>query len=222
MPSAGRDFTSGASHELRTPTASIKGLAETLVDYWDLLSEQDRRRVAFAIRQQALRLEALVTSTLYLSEIESSQAEPEQEVVHLDRVVREVAGELGATVRMVGDWAVMMEANHERMRELVRRMLANALAHDSGTIQVELREREDVVMLAVGDDASVIPHEWSDVAFRRAIREDGHGGVGFDLPIAEAIVQAQHGRIRYEAGDPTSWVVAEFPRNDLPAVEAWS
>src|SRR5206468_1470793 len=100
-----RDFVANASHELKTPVASILALAETMQD----AAAHDpaaTERFAARLEQEARRLSRLVTDLLDLSRLEGEI--PDRVPVDLDLVVTEEANRLrprtgGARLRLVAD-----------------------------------------------------------------------------------------------------------------------
>ena len=67
-----QDFVANVSHELKTPLASIKAYAETLLD-WALHDENVNVRFLKRIEEQADRLNQLILDMLSLARIESGQ-----------------------------------------------------------------------------------------------------------------------------------------------------
>ncbi len=91
-----RDFVANASHELKTPAASIQAAAETLLHVWQEDPEAVPR-FAEQLEREAVRLSRIVADLLDLSRLESGSEL--QDRVHLDALVREEA----STVRRRGD-----------------------------------------------------------------------------------------------------------------------
>lgn len=89
------DFAANASHELRTPIASIRGAADTLQGP-GVHDEKMLDRLTTMISFNAGRLEALVNDLLDLSKLESAEAPPELSQVNLERLcatqIEEFAG----------------------------------------------------------------------------------------------------------------------------------
>ena len=67
-----QDFVANASHELKTPLASIKAYTETLID-WALHDESVNRRFLVRIDEQVDRLNQLILDMLSLARLDSSQ-----------------------------------------------------------------------------------------------------------------------------------------------------
>ncbi|MBL4590898.1 MAG: hypothetical protein JKY96_02945 [Phycisphaerales bacterium] len=89
------DFASNASHELRTPIASIRGAVDTLMDTGEP-TEAMRERMLAMIARNASRLELLVNDLLDLSRLESPDSPPGREQIALADLVADTSDEFSA------------------------------------------------------------------------------------------------------------------------------
>lgn len=157
------------SHELRSPLASIKGYAATLLRHERRISREERREFLLAIHEATDRLSAIINTLLEMSELETETIVLERMPVDIVRLVREaffVAEQrLKATEGSVYDLSpahplptfalhiedhhevaahdeyLMIEADQSRLREVLDHLLKNAVIHgaEGGVIDVTIR-----------------------------------------------------------------------------------
>ncbi|MFL5823428.1 MAG: sensor histidine kinase, partial [Solirubrobacteraceae bacterium] len=192
---ARRAFVATASHELRTPVASLDGLLELLDE--DLQSGQpdldDARSLLDRARAQSRRLGRLAADLLDLSRIDAETV-LRSEPVELGELSRAVLAEfdLGLSRRRLltrlddQDGAVWALGDPGSVARIVRILLDNAirLSPDGGEIRVELRNGANA-SLSVCDRGPGVPEEERDLIFERFMRgRDPGGKPGFGLGLA--------------------------------------
>jgi signal transduction histidine kinase len=190
-----RRFVADASHELRSPLATIAtGL--------ELLSRGDAGRdTVAALRAETERLGRLVDALLLLARADESGLHPRFEDVDLDEVAEaerlRPAGRIvprieAAHVRVVGD--------RGQLAQVVRNLVDNACRHARSTVVVSVRRLDEYAALDVADDGpGVPPHERARV-FERFVRLDdararADGGAGLGLAIVAEVVAAHGGTV---------------------------
>ncbi len=215
-----RDFVANASHELKTPAATIQAAAETLHD-----AAQDDpaavRRFATQLDRDARRLSRIVADLLDLSRLETG-SELDQDV-RLETVVNDEAGRFEAAAREAGLALVVDPHRAGRVRGssrdlslLVRNLIDNAVRYTprGGTVRVELTEDDDVVHLSVCDDGAGIPTRDLPRVFERFYRVDRArsretGGTGLGLSIVRHVAENHGGNVHVtsELGRGSTFVV---------------
>ncbi|MEU8606976.1 ATP-binding protein [Actinoplanes sp. NPDC048791] len=196
---AQRRFVADASHELRSPLATVQANAD-LLDGADL-DAAPARSVA-RIRRESARMARLVEDLLLLARVDDHRLQVRREDVDLDdlayaereRIVLEHPGlAVDAAiepVRVVGD----PDALHRVLRNLVD----NAARHAAGSVQLAVRAVDGVAEVVVGNDGPPIGPADRERIFDRFVRLDDSrsragGGTGLGLPIARDIVTAHGG-----------------------------
>jgi signal transduction histidine kinase len=203
-----RELVSWVSHDLRSPLASIRALAEALED-GIAADDADRVRYYQSIRLESERLTALVDDLFVLSRIQagavtaSTVTAPVQELV--DDAVTAIthAAEVNG-VRVVCD---ITEIGNRLVPAIdvtraLRNLLDNAVRHTQrgGVIALEGHIEADAIVLSVLDECGGIPETDIDRVFETAFRgdtargRDGSGG-GLGLAIARGLVEAHAGQI---------------------------
>lgn len=203
LDSARKQFIANASHELRTPIFSLGGFVE-LLDEEDP-SPEERAEFIRTMRQQIERLTKLTGDLLNLSQLDAGGIEMAIGNVDLSSLARDVAREFGARADLRGsrlelrtpDRPVIAVADPERVRQIIRILLDNALTHtpEGAGVTVTIYSAERRAELTVSDDGSGIPQRAQKRIFDRFFTADSAGGSGLGLAIAHELVQRMNGHI---------------------------
>jgi signal transduction histidine kinase len=210
---ARRELVAWISHDLRTPLAGIRAMAEALADGL-VVAPSEVSGYAGRISDEATRLSGMVDDLFELSKITAGALRLTLSAVPLRDVVSDsVAAALPVALRKrvnvsadVKAWPVVLGSDPELAR-IVRNLLSNAIRHTppDGSVMVGLGVDGEEALLHVDDGCGGIPeHELArvfDVAFRgTAARMPGGApedpaGAGLGLAIARGLVEAHRGRI---------------------------
>jgi signal transduction histidine kinase len=198
-----RQFVSDASHELRSPLATLRQLAEVARDYPGRTGHDSLARDVLAEED---RMEELVTALLLLARIDDgvpATAGP----VDLDDLVLAQARSLrrhdGPRIDVSGVSAGQVVGDSVLLGQVVRNLLSNALRHASEEVSVSLQEYDDQVVLTVDDDGNGIPEADRQRVFERFVRLDeararDGGGSGLGLAIVHKVVDDLGGSVRVQ------------------------
>ena len=215
-----RDFVANASHELKTPVAAVRALAETLLTALPDDPEAGRQ-FAERIAREAERLDVLARDLLDLSRVERGTLDVEP--VDLVGLAKEVVGgyEDLATERRVRLRSelqqVSMRGDRAQLGLLLSNLLDNALRHTpaKGTVCVRLDAAESRALLQVADTGEGIPARELPRVFERFYRVDKArarqtGGTGLGLAIVRHVAEAHGGTVRVdsELGRGSTFTVA--------------
>ena len=220
-----RRFVSDASHELKTPLASIRLLADSMVQN-DNVDMGTVREFASDISSEARRLQRTTEELLDLSRFDDGvQRLPEPvdlKQVALDALVllRPLATERSVHLHMdLNDGCVIM-ANTDDMFHVIFNLTENAVKYNvpDGDVWIRLEADEEKIMLTVADSGIGIPEEDRLNIFSRFYRVDkarsrASGGTGLGLSIVHDAVLAHGGSIAVGANKPQGSIfVVKFPR----------
>lgn len=206
-----RELVAWISHDLRTPLAGLRAMAEALEDGM----AEDPQRFHRQMRSQVDRLSAMVDDLFALSRIHSGTLTLSMEPVSLYDLVSDAVAELGALAASRSITLIESGgADHEVVgdpRELSRvigNLLINAIEHSPSGSEISVRtSRGDggEVVLTVQDAGGGIPEEDLDKVFQAGWRADrartpdlewaGSAGAGLGLAIVQGIVEAHAGGI---------------------------
>ena len=201
---ARRELVVAASHDLRTPIASITAMLEAIED-----GLADASEYLPALQDQARRLATLVEDLFDLARIEAGALAHELRDVSLAPLVEScVRGfEAEARARRVRleqrlEPAPSARCAPEHVERVLLNLLTNALRHTpaDGTVAVALAPADEVVQVTVEDTGEGISPDTARRMFDRFWRSDSarsrsSGGAGLGLAIARGLVEAQGGRI---------------------------
>jgi signal transduction histidine kinase len=200
-----RELVAWISHDLRTPLAGLRAMAESLEDG----VVDDPARYHKQIRVEIERLSAMVGDLFELSRIQAGALS-----LSLARVsVYDLVGDALAGVdplarehgvRLVGDGVepVPVEVDGREMTRVLGNLLVNAIRRTpaDGTVAVAARREADTVLLSVTDGCGGIPEEDLPRVFDTGWRGNGArtppAGAGLGLAIVRGIVEAHAGRAR--------------------------
>jgi len=207
-----RQFVSDASHELRSPVASIRAQLETALQYPD---DVDWPSVARIVLAEDERLEHLVGNLLAMARLEEGRLGPRGEVDLEDLVMAQTQRLTGVAVDRSGVSAGRVWANADELTSVVRNLVDNAARYATTTVSVSVREAGPWVVLTVGDDGPGVPPQERARVFERFARlQEGRsrdqGGTGLGLALTRRIVEHHGGRIHVEEapGGGASFVVS--------------
>ena len=201
---ARKQFIASASHELRTPIFSLGGFLELLAD--EELDEETRRQFLDQLRGQVDRMRTLATELLDLSRLEAGALELRPEPTDVGQLAREVAGEFtpaaqrhSSRVRLdLPDEPIELECDPERVAQVLRILLDNALVHTpAGTgVRVSADRRNGHVRLEVSDLGLGIKRQNMPHIFEPFFTSNEEPqGAGLGLAIARELAERMQGRL---------------------------
>ena len=198
-------FVADASHELRTPVATIRGYAE-LFRQGGLERRDDLVDAMRRTEQEAIRMGALVDDLLLLAKLDESRPLASAPV-DLAMLVRDAASDAHALdptrhVRPDAPEPIVCAGDSDRLRQVLANLTRNAIVHTPHDTPIELTARGagDRVVVQVIDHGPGIAPETADRVFERFARVDAsrsrdRGGSGLGLAIVRAIVAAHGGEV---------------------------
>jgi signal transduction histidine kinase len=222
LDNARKQFIANASHELRTPIFSLGGFVELLED--EDPSPEERAEFVHTMRAQIDRLGKLTTDLLDLSQLDAGEYTMATQSVDLGALAREVAREFGPRADRHGsrlelrtpDRPAIAMADPNRVRQIVRILLDNAIAHTpEGTkVTVTTYSANDRAALTVSDEGPGIPQRVQGRIFERFYTADSAGGSGLGLAIARELAQRMDGRIAISSSKRFTAFTLDLPPTD--------
>ena len=202
-----RRFVSDASHELKTPLASIRLLTDSILQS-DNMDEDMVREFVMDIGLEAERLTNITEDLLRLTRLDSGVMEA-AENVEVEPVIRRVchslqmpAAKRHITLEVLVENPCSVLATKGEVHQMIYNLVDNAIKynHDNGFVRVLLSAGETWAYITVEDNGIGIPTEDMDHVFERFYRVDkarsrAAGGTGLGLSIVRDTVRRRGGTI---------------------------
>ncbi len=208
---AQRRFVSDASHELRSPLATIRQHAELAQAHPEVTSIGE---LAEVVSEEGLRLQGIVESLLLLARLDEG-ASTLDEAVDLDDIALGEVRRLraaGLDVDGTGISAARVNGDPRLLGQLLRNLVDNAVRHSRGRVAIGVAPSDGYVFVTVEDDGAGVPAEERERIFERFVRLDearsrDAGGSGLGLAIARGIAASSGGSLTV---DDSRWGGARF------------
>jgi len=203
------DFVATAAHELRTPLAAVYGAVRTLRHSKHELSEEMSTQFLAMIEDEAERLKLVMDQLLVSAQLDRDEVTMHREAVDLAELCKSIAGtvelrkpeSIELAVRAPED-VVEVDADGERLRQVVANLLDNAIKYSPGGGRVEVRVgmQGGSGTIEVADQGLGIPAHEQQRIFEKFYRLDpsmtrGIGGSGLGLYISRELVRHMGGEI---------------------------
>ena len=205
-----RQFVSDASHELKTPLASIKLLSDSILQ--NDMDPDTVREFVSDIGNEADRLNRMTQKLLSLSRVESQQ-DGECEIVSMaptvERVVRMLSGiaeknSITIETELIDPCPILIL--EDDLYQIIFNLAENGIKYNlaGGKLCLRLQQQEDNAVLTVSDTGVGIPQESLAHIFERFYRVDkarsrSSGGAGLGLSIVRSMVERNNGTICVES-----------------------
>lgn len=202
-----RQFVSDASHELRSPLATLRQLGQVAQRHPE---QSDHAAFVRDVLAEESRMEDLVQALLVLARLDDGgtlRADP----VDLDDLVFAAATRLRSArpdirVDVHGVSGGQVIGDPVLLHQVVWNLATNAARHAKTTVRMSVKEVGEVAEVIVEDDGTGIPKEDRERVFARFARLDEArtrdvGGAGLGLAIVAEVVEAMRGRITLDDSD---------------------
>jgi signal transduction histidine kinase len=210
------NFVAIASHELRTPAASVYGAVATLAERGDELDVETREELLRIAYEQGDRLSRLLDQLLDLSRLDSRNIRVSPRPIVLERVLSKIAREAvpqGTPLEVVVPDDLAVIADPLVLDRVVSNLLANAVRHGEPPVVLAAEQRDRHIRISVTDNGEGVPEEMRPRLFERFERATDVPGSGLGLAIARAYARAHGGDLVYDdAGDGARFEVV-IPRS---------
>jgi signal transduction histidine kinase len=199
-----RRFVADASHELRSPIASLRTQLEVAAAHPELLDLD-------GAVEDTVRLQHLAADLLLLARLDAGE-KPNDARFDLAALVREqVEGRSGVTVEAQ---AVEVAGSRGQLGRVLANLLDNAQRHAGSAVAVSVRREGDRVVVEVADDGDGVPAGDRERIFERFVRLDeararDDGGAGLGLAIARDVA-VRHGGTLTVRDAPTGGALFEL------------
>ena len=201
------EFISTVSHEMRTPLTSIRGFSQTLLNSWDKLDEETKKKFIQIIEEQSNRLINLVENILTVSKINLDK--PVFRAVNVNESIEKVVQMLTQKYK---EHKILLKLNkqipqvnldNDKFQQIMTNLLDNACKYskpDKDIIVSTSFESENRVSIKVIDHGIGIPANDREKIFEKFVRLENHltssaQGNGLGLYITKNLVESMNGNI---------------------------
>ncbi|MET7455420.1 HAMP domain-containing sensor histidine kinase [Streptomyces sp. NPDC005574] len=222
-----RSFAADASHELRTPVASVRGHAELALLHPGPVPPEVARALE-RIAAESSRMSAMVDELLLLARLDAGRP-LERVPVDLTHLVLDAVTDARAVgpghrwMMELPEEPVTVTGDEHRLHQALANLLANARLHTpAGTkVTVSLERDGAAAVLAVHDDGPGVAADIRPGVFERFTRADrrakgagGGGGAGLGLAIVAAVVEAHGGTVDLQSRPGATTFTVRMPAPD--------
>jgi len=217
-----KQFTSDASHELRTPITVIRAQSEKILRRKDL--NEECKETLKIIKKQSDYMGHLIEQLLLLARSDSGKQIIEKEQFDIHELVEIVAGEFRAiaenkNIKIITEQSretLSILADQSMIIQLLLNLMDNAIKYtpEGGEVEIITGKRDEKLIIKIKDTGRGIPKEEQDNIFKRFYRVDKSrsrkkGGTGLGLAICEWIVESHEGSIEFESrtGIGTTFII---------------
>ena len=199
-----RTLLGAVNHDLRSPLASIRSSVTSLLQFREVLDEDDQLELLREIDAQASRLNRLVTNLLDMVKIESGalvlRAEPTAVLKLVDDARAGIGLDLASRTLAfdLDDEAHFVDCDDVLITQVLVNLLLNASKHSppGSTITIVTRREGPRVRLSVVDEGEGVPMEQRTRLFRAMERQANSARTGLGLTISAAFVEAHGSNIQ--------------------------
>lgn len=204
-----RSLVGAVSHDLRTPLATIKVAATTLLDSGPGMDPADSKELLSLVDGQADRLDRLVSNLLDMTRIQSGALDLRRQATGLDALVGDALAALGPgadPARIVWEPAErlpLVEVDPVLIRQVLVNLMDNAIryAPDGTAVTVSAATGGDgTVTVTVADHGPGVGRVQLASVYEMFNRREAGGGGGLGLAIASAFVEAHGQRLWLDEG----------------------
>lgn len=206
-----RQFTSDASHELRTPVAIISAQAEQGLALLKSRQNKECADAFMSIQAECRKMSYLISQLLMLNKSDEGKYELNLETLDLNLITEEVANEFKSLssrkeIKIIFNSQdnILINADQTLITRMLINLVDNATRYTSsgGTVEISLLKENDYAVIKVSDTGKGIEKKDIDHIFDRFYQanEARNGlGSGLGLSIVKWIVQVHKGEVSVES-----------------------
>ncbi len=213
-------FLASVSHELRTPLTAVVGFSQILQDTADTISEAERAELLELLVAQGTDLTNIISDLLLAARADMTALEVASVPVNLHaqaaQVVELFERDQLTHIELVGP-AVQAQGDPDRIRQVVRNLVSNALRYGGDTIRIEVLSGDATARVLVCDNGTAIPDQDRERIFEPYQRAHNSPGladsIGLGLAISRQLAHLMGGDLTYRHQDGESIFEFALPRS---------
>ena len=205
-----KNFALSVTHELKTPIATSKLFAQTLLKRSNLREAQKKESLEKIIEEQN-RLNALVEKILLASSIDDMRSQIEKKPVNINKTIDSILTQIRETHHVINNIEKDLTINGDEfyLISLFQNLIDNALkyAEKNTTVTISSTRHQGAILIQVADEGIGIKNEFKELIFERFFRigdEETRDtkGTGLGLFLVKEIVKLHDGEITCRDNSP--------------------
>ena len=207
------EFISTLSHEIRTPLTSIRGFSKTMLDNWQSLDDEQKKKFLSIIANQSQRLINLVENVLNVSKIDSGANDNVLTKVDVINAINTAIAVVKANYKdfdfnftICSKESVLADFN--KLQQVLINILDNAAKYskDSKKVEISLKNDKNSAIISVKNFGVSIDKKYFDKIFDKFYRIDTHlksttQGSGLGLYITKHLLEGMGAGIEVKSGE---------------------
>jgi signal transduction histidine kinase len=216
-----RDFVAVAAHDMRGPLSAVLGFSSKMLQKWETVPDANKRDYLGIIERQSQHMARMLDNLLTVSRIEAGALELHKETIEVAHAIDHIVEEFGerfAGVVVHCPPGVRVVADPDHFQRILVNYISNAVKYGGPPVEVDVRDGDDWVELAVKDQGEGIPKEFVPRLFQKFARAETEDtrremGTGLGLSIVSGLAHANSGEAWYEVNHPKgSCFAVRFPK----------
>jgi PAS domain S-box-containing protein len=203
------EFISIASHELKTPIATIKGFTQILSQYFS--RDEKTRYYLTKLNSQVDRLTGLVNDLLDVSRIQSGKLILQKENFYIDELIKDTVEDIQTADKshklfIEGDKKIIVSADKFRISQVLINLISNAIKYSpkSDKVLIKLTTKNNSVLIYIRDFGIGISKKNIKNIFEPFFQAENtirrsHAGLGLGLHISKEIIERHQGIIKVQS-----------------------
>ncbi len=220
------DFISTVSHELRTPLTSIRGFAQTMLQSYDKLDDESKKRFIKIIEEQSNRLIHLIENMLKVQNNEKlifKTVKAKQLIEDVIQIVKQQYKDHKFVLKY-NDKLPKILVDVDKFQQVMTNLIENAGKYSDPettvTITADFDKNPDFVSIKVTDNGVGIDKKDFDSIFEKFSRIDNPltrkvQGSGLGLYITKVLVTKMNGKISVESSDGKTTFEIKIPSENI-------
>ncbi len=214
------EFIATVSHELRTPLTSIRGFSQTLLNSWDKIDDDNKKKFIKIIEDQSNRLIHLVENVLSVSKMNAGCDVLKK--VDVNSVIKKIIPMFTEQYK-TRNFKLELASNlpfsrldEDKFEQIMTNLIDNAAKYSENgkTVTVSTMPDGNLILIKVKDEGVGIKKEDYGKIFKKFSRLENHltsttQGNGLGLYITKQLVEKMNGKIEFESreGEGTTFLV---------------
>ena len=222
MSTIEEEFIATVSHELRTPLTSIRGFSQTLLNSWEKIKDEDKKKFIGIIEEQSNRLIHLVENILSVSKINAGEQVLKE--VNINNSIKKVLPLIENQYKQhkfllkFSSGIPTALLDEDKFQQIMTNLIDNGAKYSEPgkTVTIQTGVVGDKVSIVVQDEGVGIKAEDYDKVFKKFSRLENHltsktQGNGLGLYITKELVTKMNGEISFNSTDKGTVFEVKFP-----------